>query len=50
MDVHLKVYDISMGMARQMSLPLLGTHLDYIPHTGVVYGGNEVRSRPLAVV
>lgn len=53
MDVHLLVYDLSQGLARQMSLSLLGFHLDAIYHTAIqldgreyVYDGNIVAIRP----
>ncbi|CAD7955992.1 unnamed protein product [Amoebophrya sp. A120] len=35
------VYDISQGMARMMSMPLLGKQVDIIPHTGIVCFGKE---------
>jgi hypothetical protein len=31
--VTLRIYDLSMGMAAQMSEPLLGKKIEYIPHT-----------------
>eukprot|EP00164_Ancoracysta_twista_P000170 GFYU01000245.1.p1 GENE.GFYU01000245.1~~GFYU01000245.1.p1 ORF type:complete len:517 (-),score=85.41 GFYU01000245.1:140-1690(-) len=38
-SVSLHVYDISMGMARQMSMGILGKQVDAIYHTGInVYG------------
>jgi hypothetical protein len=53
MDVHLLVYDLSRGLARQMSLGLLGFQLDAIYHTAIqlngreyVYDGNIVAIRP----
>ena len=53
MDVHLLVYDLSQGLARQMSLGLLGFHLDAIYHTAIqldgreyVYDGKIVAIRP----
>ncbi|KAK4103909.1 kinesin-domain-containing protein [Parathielavia hyrcaniae] len=53
MDVYLLVYDLSGGLARQMSLGLLGFQLDAIYHTSVqlngreyVYDGNVVAIRP----
>lgn len=53
MDVHLLVYDLSQGLARQMSLGLLGFQLDAIYHTSIqlrgreyVYDGNIVAIRP----
>ena len=52
-DVHLLVYDLSRGLARQMSLGLLGFQLDAIYHTSIqlngreyVYDGNIVAIRP----
>jgi hypothetical protein len=37
--VKLRVYDLSLGMAKTMSLQLVGEQFDLIPHTGVeVYG------------
>lgn len=35
MDVHLLVYDLSRGLAKQMSLGLLGFQLDAIYHTSI---------------
>ncbi|KAK3299283.1 P-loop containing nucleoside triphosphate hydrolase protein [Chaetomium fimeti] len=53
MDVHLLVYDLSRGLARQMSLGLLGFQLDAIYHTAIqlngreyVYDGSIVAIRP----
>lgn len=53
MDVHLLVYDLSQGLARQMSQGLLGFQLDAIYHTSIqlsgreyVYDGNIVAIRP----
>lgn len=53
MDVNLFVYDLSRGMARQMSMSLLGFHLDAIYHTSIklrgreyVYDGNVVAIAP----
>lgn len=53
MDVHLLVYDLSQGMARQMSMGLLGFQLDAIYHTSIeldgleyVYDGNVVAIAP----
>uniref|UniRef100_A0A8C4N3I0 palmitoyl-protein hydrolase n=1 Tax=Eptatretus burgeri TaxID=7764 RepID=A0A8C4N3I0_EPTBU len=50
-DVQLYVYDLSRGLARQMSLPLLGRHIDGIWHTAIVvygqeffFGGNGIES------
>ncbi|KAK3937653.1 P-loop containing nucleoside triphosphate hydrolase protein [Diplogelasinospora grovesii] len=41
MDVHLLVYDLSRGMARQMSMGLLGFQLDAIYHTSIELDGRE---------
>ncbi|KAI1391532.1 P-loop containing nucleoside triphosphate hydrolase protein [Hypoxylon trugodes] len=41
MDVHLLVYDLSNGMAKQMSLGLLGFQLDAIYHTSIELEGME---------
>ncbi|KAH6649125.1 PUL domain-containing protein [Truncatella angustata] len=41
MDVHLLVYDLSGGLARQMSMSLLGFQLDAIYHTSIELGGVE---------
>ncbi|KAG6038517.1 hypothetical protein E4U41_004134 [Claviceps citrina] len=41
MDVHLLVYDLSRGLARQMSAGLLGFHLDAIYHTSIQLSGRE---------
>lgn len=41
MDVHLLVYDLSNGLARQMSQNLLGFQLDAIYHTSIELGGIE---------
>ncbi|KAL2259835.1 hypothetical protein VTK26DRAFT_6347 [Humicola hyalothermophila] len=53
MDVHLLVYDLSRGLARQMSKDLLGFQLDAIYHTSIqlngleyVYDGNVVAIIP----
>ncbi|KAL2135200.1 hypothetical protein VTI74DRAFT_9406 [Chaetomium olivicolor] len=53
MDVHLLVYDLSRGLAQQMSMSLLGFQLDAIYHTSIqlngreyVYDGNVVSIRP----
>eukprot|EP00117_Sycon_ciliatum_P030436 scpid67998/ scgid23990/ Desumoylating isopeptidase 1; PPPDE peptidase domain-containing protein 2; Protein FAM152B len=40
-DVKLYVYDLSQGLASQLSLPLLGKKIDGIWHTGVVVYGTE---------
>lgn len=39
--VRLYIYDISQGMAKAMSLPLLGKQIDAIYHTGLVAYGFE---------
>ncbi|QPG97163.1 hypothetical protein C2857_005891 [Epichloe festucae Fl1] len=41
MDVHLLVYDLSRGLARQLSTGLLGFHLDAIYHTSIQLNGRE---------
>lgn len=41
MDVHLLVYDLSGGLARQMSMSLLGFQLDAIYHTSIEIDGVE---------
>ncbi|KAF4465770.1 hypothetical protein FALBO_7382 [Fusarium albosuccineum] len=41
MDVHLLVYDLSRGLARQMSMNLLGFQLDAIYHTSIQLNGKE---------
>ncbi|KAI1104901.1 P-loop containing nucleoside triphosphate hydrolase protein [Jackrogersella minutella] len=41
MDVHLLVYDLSNGLAKQMSLGLLGFQLDAIYHTSIELEGLE---------
>ena len=54
--VRLRVYDLSMGLARQMSQQLVGQQFDLIPHTGIeVYGieyffGGGVQQLPPATV
>ena len=40
-SVTLRIYDLSMGMAAQMSQALLGKQIEYIPHTGIVVYGVE---------
>ncbi|XP_038048270.1 uncharacterized protein LOC119722295 [Patiria miniata] len=39
--VKLYVYDLTKGLAAQMSMPLLGKHLDGVWHTSVVVFGRE---------
>ena len=41
MDVHLLVYDLSRGLARDMSMSLLGFQLDAIYHTSIQLNGLE---------
>lgn len=41
MDIHLLVYDLSGGLARQMSLGLLGFQLDAVYHTSIELEGVE---------
>ena len=36
------VYDLSNGIARTMSMAVVGKQVDLIPHTGVVIYGKEV--------
>ena len=39
--VRIVVYDLSGGMARQLSASLLGMHIDCLPHTGIIVFGQE---------
>ncbi|MCJ1480136.1 hypothetical protein MMC06_000290 [Schaereria dolodes] len=41
MDVQLYTYDLSKGLARQLSGQLLGTQIDAVYHTSLVFGGIE---------
>ncbi|KAH8891352.1 kinesin-domain-containing protein [Thozetella sp. PMI_491] len=41
MEVHVLVYDLSRGLARQMSMGLLGFQLDAIYHTSIQLNGRE---------
>jgi desumoylating isopeptidase 1 len=41
MDVELYVYDLSQGLARNMSATLIGVQLDAIYHTSIVFEGVE---------
>ncbi|OCL14302.1 DUF862-domain-containing protein [Glonium stellatum] len=41
MEVQLYVYDLSKGLARQLSAQFLGTHIDAVYHTSLVFGGIE---------
>lgn len=57
-DVQLFVYDLSKGLAKQLSLPLIGKHLDGIWHTSIVifnreyfFGGGGIQScRPCGTI
>ena len=40
-EVHLNIYDLSNGLAKQVSMALLGTQLDGVWHTGIVIRGKE---------
>lgn len=40
-DLHLYVYDLSHGMAKQFSAMFLGKHFDGVWHTGIVAFGQE---------
>ncbi|ROV92942.1 hypothetical protein VSDG_06346 [Cytospora chrysosperma] len=53
MEVHLLVYDLSQGLARQLSMGMLGFQVDAIYHTSIeldgleyVYDGNVVAITP----
>jgi desumoylating isopeptidase 1 len=41
MDVQLYVYDLTQGLARQLSQQFLGTHIDAVYHTSIVLDGIE---------
>lgn len=41
MDVELYVYDLSNGMAKAFSEPLLGVRIEAVYHTSIVLGGVE---------
>jgi hypothetical protein len=41
MDVTLLIYDLSRGLARQMSMGILGFQLDAIYHTSILLNGRE---------
>lgn len=41
MEIQLYVYDLSRGMARNMSASLLGIQLDAVYHTSIVFQGVE---------
>ncbi len=40
-EVSLHLYDLTQGMARQMSQQLLGFHLEGVWHSGIVFRGRE---------
>eukprot|EP00527_Entomoneis_sp_CCMP2396_P008887 CAMPEP_0198146230 /NCGR_PEP_ID=MMETSP1443-20131203/28244_1 /TAXON_ID=186043 /ORGANISM="Entomoneis sp., Strain CCMP2396" /LENGTH=56 /DNA_ID=CAMNT_0043810117 /DNA_START=71 /DNA_END=237 /DNA_ORIENTATION=+ len=42
-EVHLAIYDLSHGMARNLSAQFLGSDhaIDVIPHSGLVVHGSE---------
>lgn len=42
MEVTLNIYDLSGGLARQMSMAMVGKQFDGIWHTGVVVYGKEI--------
>ena len=44
--VQLYIYDLSRGLARQLSMGLLGKQIDAIYHTSIVVGGKEVGHPP----
>ena len=57
--VELAIYDLTMGMAKQMAAPLAGLldgkTVEMVPHTGVVFGreivyAGGVLSQPIATV
>ena len=37
-----RVYDLSNGLARTMSMAIVGKQVDIVPHTGIVVFGKEV--------
>ncbi|KAK2749464.1 hypothetical protein FQN57_006398 [Myotisia sp. PD_48] len=41
MDVVLYIYDISKGLAKDLSRPITGVQIDAIYHTSLVFGGTE---------
>lgn len=41
MEVHLLVYDLSAGLAKEMSMSVLGFQLDAIYHTSIQLRGRE---------
>ena len=41
MRVQCHVYDLSNGIARSMSMAVIGKQIDVIPHTGIVVFGRE---------
>ena len=54
--VYLRVYDLSRGMAKQMSMSFLGKQVDGIWHTGILVHGREyffgggIQALPTAIV
>ncbi|KAI9678616.1 MAG: hypothetical protein M1817_005673 [Caeruleum heppii] len=53
MQVELYVYDLSKGLARQYSTALLGTYIEAVYHTSLVFGGVEYffgLGRPMEVI
>jgi hypothetical protein len=52
-SVHLYIYDLSRGLAKQLSLMFIGKQLEGIWHTGIVaygrewfFGGNGIENVP----
>lgn len=41
MEVQLWIYDLTQGMARQLSMPLLGMQIDAVYHSSLVFDGIE---------
>ena len=41
MDVQLYIYDLTNGLARQMSVAFLGTYIEAVYHTSIVLKGVE---------
>ena len=39
--VKLHVYDLTQGMARAMSMPMVGVQVDLVPHSGIAVYGYE---------
>lgn len=40
-QIKLRVYDISHGLAKQLSMAFIGRQIDVVPHTGVEVFGKE---------